>query len=60
MSERWAALFASLQRAGTAIPANDLAVAATASVLGFDVLVGERDETHFRRVPGIAVRTLGR
>jgi predicted nucleic acid-binding protein len=50
---RWADLFATLSRAGTMIPSNDLAVAATALQLGFAVLVGPKDERHFRRVPGL-------
>ena len=58
-AERWAETFATLQRSGTSIPANDLAVAATALELDFGVLVGKRDEAHFRRVPGLRVETLG-
>ncbi|MGI9182017.1 MAG: PIN domain-containing protein [Longimicrobiaceae bacterium] len=55
---QWAAIFAQLHRAGTPIPANDLAVAATALHLGFGVLVGPADEDHFRRVPGLHVVVL--
>jgi tRNA(fMet)-specific endonuclease VapC len=58
-AERWAELFATLHRAGSLIPANDLAVASTALELGFGVLVGARDEAHFRRVPGLRVETAG-
>ena len=54
----WARLFAQLSRAGRLIPANDLAVAATARHLGFSVLVGPSDEAHFSRVPDLDVRTL--
>ena len=43
-------LFARLSRKGQLIPANDLAVAATDVHLGFGVLVGGRDEEHFRSV----------
>ncbi len=57
-ADRWADLFAALSRAGTMIPANDLAVAATAVQLGFGVLVGPRDERHFRRVPGLRCEPL--
>lgn len=57
-AERWADLFAALSRAGTPIPANDLAVAATAVQLGFGVLVGPRDERHFRRVGGLRCEVL--
>ena len=55
----WAELVAKLTRKGALIPANDLAVAATALHLGFPVLVGPDDEKHFRRVDGLAVKTLG-
>lgn len=59
LAERWADLFATLHRRGKLIPANDLAVAATAIQLDFAVLAGTRDERHFRRIPGLRVRTLG-
>lgn len=58
VAERWADLFATLTRQGRLIPANDLAVAATATHLGFGVLVGPRDEAHFRAVPGLRVETV--
>jgi predicted nucleic acid-binding protein len=58
-AERWAELFATLQRAGSLIPSNDLAVAATAVELGFGVLVGRNDEAHFRRVTQLRVEILG-
>lgn len=59
IAERWAELFAILSREGRLIPSNDLAVAATASHLGFGVLVGPRDEAHFRSVPGLRVEPVG-
>ena len=55
---RWADLFATLSRARTMIPSNDLAVAATALQLGFTVLVGPKDERHYRRVPGLRCQRL--
>ena len=58
VAERWAELLATLSRAGRLIPSNDLAVAATALHLGFGVLVGPRDEAHFRDVPGLRVELL--
>ena len=58
IAERWAELFATLSREGGLIPANDLAVAATAFHLGFGVLVGPQDEAHFRRVSGLRVEAL--
>ena len=57
-AELWGKLFARLSHAGALIPANDLAVAATALSLGFAVVVGTRDEAHFRRVPELSVRVL--
>jgi predicted nucleic acid-binding protein len=59
IAERWAELFARLTKAGSLIPANDLAVAATAVHLDFGVLAGPKDERHFRSVPGLRVETLG-
>ena len=58
IARRWARLFADLRRAGEIIPANDLAVAATALHLGFGVLVGPSREEHFRRVSGLRVERL--
>jgi tRNA(fMet)-specific endonuclease VapC len=58
IAERWSDLFAVLRRSGQLIPANDLAVAATALHLDFDVIVGPNDESHFRRVPSLRVQPL--
>jgi predicted nucleic acid-binding protein len=58
-AERWAEIFAALQRAGTLIPASDLAIAATALELDFGVLVGRRDEAHFRHVAALRVERVG-
>ncbi|MBI4539475.1 MAG: PIN domain-containing protein [Gemmatimonadetes bacterium] len=58
-AERWADLFAALQRGGKLIPSNDLIVAAAALHLGFGVLVGPVGEEHFRRVPGLRLEVLG-
>ncbi len=57
-AERWADLFATLSAQGRLIPANDLAVAATALHLGFGVAVGPDDEAHFRAVPRLRVEPL--
>lgn len=54
----WADVFARLSRSGTMIPANDLAVAATALHLDYGVCVGSGDEKHFRAVPGLRVVVL--
>ena len=56
VAEHWADVFAQLSRRGQLIPANDLAVAATALHLEFGVLVGPKDEAHFRRVEGLRVQ----
>jgi tRNA(fMet)-specific endonuclease VapC len=58
VAERWGELFAQLSRRGALIPANDLAVASTALHLGFGVVVGPRDDAHFRRIPGLRVELL--
>ena len=58
VAECWAVLSARLSRDGRLIPANDLAVAATALELGFGVLVGPSDEARFRQVPGLRVAVL--
>lgn len=55
IADRWAELFARLTRSGELIPANDLAVAATALHLGSAVVVGSADEAHFSRVPDLEV-----
>lgn len=55
IAEQWAELVGELRRRGELIPANDLQVAATALHLGFGVLVGDRDEAHFRRIDGLRV-----
>ena len=57
-AEHYAEIYATLSRAGRMIPANDMAVAATARALGVGVLVGPQDEAHFRTVPGLDVRVL--
>lgn len=58
IAHHWARVFAELRRAGEPIPANDLAVAATALHLEFAVLVGPSGEGHFRRVAGLVVEQL--
>jgi len=58
IAETWAELFAGLERRGNRIPANDLAVAATAIHLHMPVLVGPEDEVHFRRVDGLEIVVL--
>ncbi len=55
IAERWAELFVALEKRGKRIPTNDLAVAATAAHLGYDVLVGPHDEGHLRNVPNLRV-----
>ena len=59
IAEHHADIFAELTQTGNLIPSNDIAVAATARCLGFGILVGPNDESHFRRVPGLQVKVLG-
>lgn len=58
IAEHYADIFAELSGRGTLIPQNDIAVAATARFLGFGVIVGPRDDEHFRQVAGLEVRVL--
>ena len=58
IAAQWANLFAELSRQGRLIPSNDLAVAATARQLGFGVLIGPTDESHFRQIPGLRIQLL--
>ncbi|HUG65004.1 MAG TPA: PIN domain-containing protein [Gaiellaceae bacterium] len=55
IADVWARLLVDLRRAGRMIPPNDVQVAATAVHLGYGVLVGDRDEAHFRQVNGLRV-----
>lgn len=57
-ARRWARLFSHFQDSGRPLPANDLAIAATALELGFGVLVGPQRERHFTLVPDLRVVTL--
>lgn len=57
-AEHHADIFAELSAEGIMIPQNDICVAATARQLGMGVLVGPKDEAHFRRVKGLLVRVL--
>lgn len=56
--EHHADIFAELTQNGLMIPQNDVAVAATARILGFGVLVEPKDEAHFRRIEGLEVRVI--
>lgn len=55
----WARLFAEQSVKGQRVPANHLAVAATAVHLGFGVLVGPGDERHFRAIDGLDIVVVG-
>lgn len=59
VAEHYADIFAELSLSGEMIPQNDLAVAATARCLGLGVLVGAKDEAHFRRVKQLRVVRFG-
>lgn len=58
IAEHYADIFAELAAMGTRIPQNDIAVAATARSLGFGVLVGPKDEVHFKKISDLEVRVL--
>jgi len=58
-AERYAGLYVLLRKQGTPVPQNDLQVAALALSLGFGVLVGRNDESHFRSIPELRVECLG-
>ena len=58
LAPTYARVYAELRAAGTPIPANDLAVSATALFYRHQVLVGPSGEEHFRRVRGLEVRVL--
>lgn len=58
IAEHYADIHAELARAGTPIPQNDLAVAATGRAFGFAVLVGPKDEQRFAQVDGLDTRVI--
>jgi predicted nucleic acid-binding protein len=58
IAEPCADIYAELSDEGALIPQNDIAVAATCRSLGIGVLVGPRDDDHFRRVQGLKVTVL--
>ena len=58
IAEHYADIFVELSKAGSRIPQNDLAVAATARFLKCGVLVGPADERHFRLVERLDVRVI--
>lgn len=56
IAEHYADIFAELAAIGSPIPQNGIAVAATARALNLPLLVGPKDEEHFRRVEGLEIR----
>ena len=58
VAEHYADIYSELSAAGTLIPQNDIAVAATARAIGYGVLVGLRDERHYRQVRDLRVQVL--
>jgi predicted nucleic acid-binding protein len=58
VAEGEAETFADLQRSGTPVPANDLAIAATALHHNFMLLVGRKDEAHFRKIKRLSIEVL--
>ena len=59
VAEHYADIFVELSARGSLIPQNDIVVAATARCLGFGVLVGPNDESHFKQVADLEVRVFG-
>lgn len=57
-AEIYADLYFALRTSGRTIPQNDLQIAATALALDFGVLVGSRDEQHFRQIENLRVEVL--
>jgi predicted nucleic acid-binding protein len=55
IAEHYADIYSELSQAGSLIPQNDIAVAATCRSVGCGVLVGPKDEEHFRRVQSLDV-----
>jgi predicted nucleic acid-binding protein len=58
IAEHYADIFFELHQKGTLIPQNDIQVAATARAHDGAVLVGVKDEAHFRRIENLEVITL--
>ena len=58
IAEHYADIYAELAADGLLIPQNDIAVAAMCRNLKCGVLVGPRDEAHFRRVKNLDVRVI--
>lgn len=58
IAEHYADIFSECSKQGGMVPQNDIAVAATARYLGHNVLVGGKDEIHFRSIRDLAVITL--
>ena len=58
IAEHYADIYAELAETGELIPQNDIAVAATARLLGATLLIGPNDENHFRRVYDLQIRVI--
>ncbi len=57
-AEIFADVYCRLRKAGLTVPQNDLQIAATALSLDFGVLIGPRDERHFRQIEGLRIELL--
>ena len=58
IAEYYADIYAELSLNGALIPQNDIAVAATCRMHHGTLLVGPKDEAHFRRVRGLDIKTI--
>ena len=59
IAEHYVDIFRECSQQGTILPQNDMAVAATARFLDSKVVVGPKNEKHFRYVKGLEIVVLG-
>ena len=57
-AEIYADLYCQIRKAGKTVPQNDLQVASIGMALGYGILVGPNDESHFRRIENLRVEVL--
>jgi len=57
-AEIYADLYCQLRKAGKTIPQNDLQVAAICLNLGYGILIGPKDERHFRQIKNLRIEVL--
>ena len=57
-AEIYAELYSRLRKEGNSIPQNDLQIAALDMSLGFGMLVGPKDEKHYRQINDLRVEVI--